>query len=155
MTKEVLDTVTQKTGEMTITSVRDKIATGNYIGSTPGVGYIARKKLPAGGSVNEEKSGCFVVGCAVVASAQQKKAMSIDPFDYSAVMTAVQSIFGTQMNIGTGIQAMMTKRVAQDGRFTVVERRKVNDVMREQDFAASNRVKQGTARGSDRSRART
>jgi len=45
-TKEVLDTITQKTGEMTITSVRDKIATGNYVGSTPGVGYIARKKLP-------------------------------------------------------------------------------------------------------------
>jgi curli biogenesis system outer membrane secretion channel CsgG len=49
VTKEVLDTVTQKTGEMTITSVRDKIATGNYTGSTPGVGFIARKKLPAGG----------------------------------------------------------------------------------------------------------
>ena len=45
VTKEVLDTVTQKTGEMTITSVRDKIATGNYVGSTPGVGFIARKKI--------------------------------------------------------------------------------------------------------------
>jgi len=45
VTKEVLDTVTQKTGEMTITSVRDKIATGNYVGSTPGVGIIARKKI--------------------------------------------------------------------------------------------------------------
>jgi curli biogenesis system outer membrane secretion channel CsgG len=86
----------------------------------------------------------LLVSCAALASAQQKKTMSIDPFDYSAVMTAVQSIFGTAMNIGTGIQAMMTKRIAQDGRFTVVERRKVNEVMREQDFAASNRVKQGT-----------
>ena len=45
-TKEVLDTITQKTGEMTVTSVRDKIATGSYVGSAPGVGYIARKKLP-------------------------------------------------------------------------------------------------------------
>ena len=33
MTKEVLDVVTEKTGEMTITSVRDKIATGTYTGS--------------------------------------------------------------------------------------------------------------------------
>ncbi len=41
-------------------------------------------------------------------------------------MTAVQSIFGTQVNIGQGIQAMMTQRITQDGRFTVVERRKVN-----------------------------
>lgn len=44
-TKEVLDRLTDKVGEMTITSVRDKIATGNYQGSTPQVGFIARKKI--------------------------------------------------------------------------------------------------------------
>src|ERR1700730_16912857 len=74
----------------------------------------------------------------------QKKTMSIENFDYSTVMTSVQAIFGTQQNIGQGINAMMTKRIVQDGRFTVVERRKVNDVMKEQDFSASNRVKKGT-----------
>jgi curli biogenesis system outer membrane secretion channel CsgG len=36
------------------------------------------------------------------------------------------------------------KRVSQDGKYTVVERRKVANIMKEQDFAASNRVKQGT-----------
>jgi curli biogenesis system outer membrane secretion channel CsgG len=46
VTKELLDTETQKSGEMTITSVRDKIATGSYVGSAPAVGFIARKKLP-------------------------------------------------------------------------------------------------------------
>ncbi len=81
---------------------------------------------------------------AVLAPAQAKKAVYIDPFDYSAVMTSVQAIFGTQVNIGQGIQAMMTKRVAQSGRFTVVERRKVNQIMGEQDFDASNRVKKGS-----------
>ncbi len=45
-TKEVLDTVTEKTGEMTITSVRDKIATGTYVGKPAAVNFIARKKLP-------------------------------------------------------------------------------------------------------------
>ena len=81
---------------------------------------------------------------AAVAHAQQKKALSIDPFDYSAVMTSVQAIFGTQVNIGQGIQALMTQRITQDGKFTVVERRKVNQVLHEQDFDASNRVKRGT-----------
>jgi curli biogenesis system outer membrane secretion channel CsgG len=85
----------------------------------------------------------LLAGAATVA-AQQKKTLSIDDFDYSTVMTAVQSIFGTQQNIGQGINAMMTKRIAQDGRFTVVERRKVAALTKEQDFAASNRVKQGT-----------
>jgi curli biogenesis system outer membrane secretion channel CsgG len=80
----------------------------------------------------------------VQAFGQAKKTMSIDPFDYSAVMTSVQAIFGTQQNIGQGISAMMTKRIAQDGRFTVVERRKIEALTKEQDFNASNRVKQGT-----------
>ena len=71
---------------------------------------------------------------AALSFAQAKKTMSIDNFDYSTVMTAVQSIFGTQQNIGQGIQAMMTKRIAEDGRFTVVERRKANELLKEQDF---------------------
>lgn len=45
-TKEVLDTVTEKSGDMTITSVRDKIATGTYTGKPAAVGFIARKKIP-------------------------------------------------------------------------------------------------------------
>src|SRR5258708_22978575 len=80
----------------------------------------------------------------VVAPAQTKKAMEVEDFDYSTVMTYVQAIFGTQQNIGQGIQAMLVKRVAQDGKYTVVERRKVANIIKEQDFAASNRVKQGT-----------
>jgi hypothetical protein len=31
---------------MTIVSVRDKIATGSYVGSTPQVGFVARKMIP-------------------------------------------------------------------------------------------------------------
>lgn len=45
-TKELLDTVTEKAGDLTITSVRDKVATGNYVGKPAAVNYIARKKLP-------------------------------------------------------------------------------------------------------------
>jgi len=37
--------VTEKTGEMTITSVREKIATGNYTGSAAQNGFMARKKI--------------------------------------------------------------------------------------------------------------
>ena len=39
------DRITNKVGEMTITSVRDKIATGTYVGAAAKVGYLARKKL--------------------------------------------------------------------------------------------------------------
>jgi hypothetical protein len=43
-THEVLDRITEKTGELTITSVRDKIATGAYTGSAAQVGFLARRK---------------------------------------------------------------------------------------------------------------
>jgi curli biogenesis system outer membrane secretion channel CsgG len=86
----------------------------------------------------------LLAGGAALAPAQTKKAMEVEDFDYSTVMTAMQAIFGTQQNIGTGIQAMLVKRVAQDGKYTVVERRKVANIIKEQDFSASNRVKQGT-----------
>jgi curli biogenesis system outer membrane secretion channel CsgG len=44
-TKELLDTVTEQAGVLTITSVRDKIATGTYVGRPAAVNFIARKKI--------------------------------------------------------------------------------------------------------------
>ena len=81
----------------------------------------------------------------LTASAQTKRSVSIESFDYSTVMTATQAIFGTQVDVGQGIGALLTSRISQDGKFTVVERRKVANIMKEQDFGASNRVKKGTA----------
>ncbi|MEP7353548.1 MAG: CsgG/HfaB family protein [Acidobacteriota bacterium] len=84
---------------------------------------------------------------ALTASAQtpaDKRAVTIQAFDYSAVVTPIQAIFGTQVNIGVGIQSMMTSRVVRDGRFTVVDRRNTNAILAEQDFNNSNRVKRGS-----------
>lgn len=77
--------------------------------------------------------------------AQSKRSVAVDEFDFSTVMTSVQAIFGTQVNVGQGIRAMLVKRIQQDGKFTVVERAKVNTVIKEQDFGASGRVKKSTA----------
>jgi curli biogenesis system outer membrane secretion channel CsgG len=74
----------------------------------------------------------------------QKKRVAVLPFDYSAVMTQVQAIFNTQANIGQGIRAMAQTRLAQDGKVVVVEREKIDVLLKEQDSAAGNRVKQGT-----------
>jgi curli biogenesis system outer membrane secretion channel CsgG len=75
---------------------------------------------------------------------QTKRSLAVEDFDWATVSTAVQAIFGTNVDIGRGINAMMVKRIAQDNQFTVVERRKIGTVLKEQDFAASNRVKKGT-----------
>jgi len=73
-----------------------------------------------------------------------KPSIYVEPFDYSTVMTSVQAVFGTNVNIGDGIRAMMVKRMSDGGSFTIVERAKIDNVLKEQDFGASGRVKQGT-----------
>lgn len=75
----------------------------------------------------------------------QKKRVIVDDFDYSAVMTSVQAIFGTQQNIGKGIHAMLAARLTQQGNVVIVERgSKLDQVQQEQDRNQGNRVKQGT-----------
>jgi len=46
-TGEVLDQITDKSGELTVTNVRERISTGSYVGRAPAVGYLARKKVAA------------------------------------------------------------------------------------------------------------
>ncbi len=77
-------------------------------------------------------------------SQSQKKRAIIDEFDYSTVMTSVQSVFGTNQNIGKGIRAMLTTRIAKDNKIVVVERAKIKSLEAEQDRNQSNRVKQGS-----------
>src|SRR6266851_1194104 len=73
----------------------------------------------------------------------QKKRVIVDEFDYSTVKTQVQAVFNTQQDIGKGIRAMLVKRVADANNLVVVERAKMDTLIKEQDFNASNRVKQG------------
>jgi len=74
----------------------------------------------------------------------QKKRVIVDEFDYSTVKTQVQAVFNTQQDIGKGIRAMLVKRIEDDNILVVVERAKIQNIMKEQDFNASNRVKQGS-----------
>ena len=82
-----------------------------------------------------------VSGLAVMA---QKQSVMVEAFDHSAVLTYVQAIFGTHIPLGEGIRSMMVTRIGAGGKLTVVERKKVDTLMKEQDFGASGRVKRGT-----------
>jgi len=77
-------------------------------------------------------------------SQAQKKRVIVDEFDYSTVKTSVQAVFNTQQDIGKGIRAMLVTRLAQANKVVVVERAKMATLTKEQDFNASNRVKQGS-----------
>ncbi len=77
-------------------------------------------------------------------SSAAKRVIAIDEFDYGTVRTSVAAIFGTQVDVGKGILALLTKRLAEEGKYRIVERKNIQKVLSEQDFGASNRVKQGT-----------
>jgi len=74
----------------------------------------------------------------------QKKRVMVDEFDYSTVKSSVQAVFNTQADIGKGIRAMLVKRMADANNVVVVERAKMDTLIKEQDFNAGNRVKKGS-----------
>ena len=80
---------------------------------------------------------------ATAAPSTVKRKLAVTAFDYSAVKTAVTFWFKNDVNIGEGIRSMLTVRLGRAGKIGLVERSKVNVLMGEQDFGASNRVSQG------------
>jgi curli biogenesis system outer membrane secretion channel CsgG len=77
-------------------------------------------------------------------SGAAKRRLAVEAFDYSAVRTQVSGMFGNDVNIGQGIRAMLTVKMGQSKNVVLLEREKLNTVLKEQDFGATNRVKQGT-----------
>lgn len=77
------------------------------------------------------------------AAGSAKRILAIDEFDYGTVKSSAQAIFGTNVDLGKGIQALLIKRIAESGTYRVVERRNLGKVMAEQDLGASNRARQG------------
>jgi curli biogenesis system outer membrane secretion channel CsgG len=77
-------------------------------------------------------------------AADMRRRAAIDEFDWATVRTNVAAVFGTNVDVGKGLRALLTKRVQEAGKVRVVERAKTDTIMKEQDFGASNRVKQGT-----------
>jgi curli biogenesis system outer membrane secretion channel CsgG len=74
----------------------------------------------------------------------KKRRLAVRPFDYSTVTTWVNYWFNNNTNIGEGIRAMLTVRMNESKNVTLLERTNIQDVLKEQDLGASNRVKKGT-----------
>jgi curli biogenesis system outer membrane secretion channel CsgG len=99
---------------------------------------------PAARVAHAGQAAAVVPAAAVTSATTTVRRAAIDEFDWATVKTTVQAVFGTNVDVGKGIRALLTKRVQEAGKFRVVERARVDTVLKEQDFGASNRVKQGT-----------
>lgn len=82
---------------------------------------------------------------APVCLAQQKKRVVVLDFDYATVQSYVNSIFGSNQDVGKGVSDLLVNQLVRSGIYTVVERKSLDKVLAEQNFSNSYRADPATA----------
>jgi curli biogenesis system outer membrane secretion channel CsgG len=94
---------------------------------------------------------CFSVTFALLlafcasSQGQQKKRVAVMNFDYATVQTSVQAVFGTNKDIGAGIADLLVDKLVQDGVYSVIERKELDKIIKEQNFSNSDRADASSA----------
>jgi outer membrane protein OmpA-like peptidoglycan-associated protein/curli biogenesis system outer membrane secretion channel CsgG len=78
-------------------------------------------------------------------AANRKPRVAVLDFDYGTVMSASSSIFGTNVDIGRGISALLVTNLVRNGSFSVIDRDALSTVLAEQNFSNSNRADPASA----------
>jgi curli biogenesis system outer membrane secretion channel CsgG len=77
--------------------------------------------------------------------AARRPRVAVMDFDYGTVQTAVSAVFGTNVDIGKGMQQLLVTDLVKDGNFSVIERAALDKVLNEQNFSNSNRADPNSA----------
>jgi curli biogenesis system outer membrane secretion channel CsgG len=72
--------------------------------------------------------------------AKRRPRLAILDFDYGTVQTYSSAIFGTNVDIGKGIQQMLVTDLVKDGTYSIIERAALDKIMTEQNFSNSQRA---------------
>jgi len=81
----------------------------------------------------------------VFAAQAQKKRVAVVDFDYATVQSGVNALFGANKDIGKGIADLLVDKLVQGGTFSVIERKQLDKILAEQNFANSDRADASTA----------
>ena len=81
----------------------------------------------------------------LTAANAQKKRVAVMNFDYATVRSRVSTLFGTDQDVGKGIADILVDRLVADGAYSVIERKELDKITSEQDFANSDRADASTA----------
>lgn len=74
------------------------------------------------------------------AQAKRRPRIAVLDFDYATVQTWSQTVFGTNVDLGKGIQQMVVTDLVKDGTYSVIERAAMDKILGEQNFSNSNRA---------------
>lgn len=66
-------------------------------------------------------------------------------FSYATVLTQVQAVFGANEDIGRGVSNLLISQLVRDGKYRVIERRRVDGLNEEQNFSNDDRADARTA----------
>jgi len=75
----------------------------------------------------------------------RKKRVAILDFDYATVMSNSAAIFGSNVDIGKGITDLLVTYLVKDGTYSVLERKAMEQILKEQNFSNSDRANPTTA----------
>jgi curli biogenesis system outer membrane secretion channel CsgG len=79
------------------------------------------------------------------ASAQQKKRVAILSFDDAAVESSAARALGTSQDVGGFLADVLVKELLKGGTYSIIERRALDQVLKEQNFSNTNRADPKTA----------
>ena len=77
---------------------------------------------------------------AAQAPTARKKRVAVLDFDYATVMTNSAAIFGSNVDIGKGITDLLVTYLVKDGTYSVLERKAMDKILKEQNFSNSDRA---------------
>ena len=79
------------------------------------------------------------------ASGQDKRRVAILGFDDAPVRSSAAAALGSGQDIGTSLADVLVKELLKGGTYSIVERRAIDQVLKEQNFSNSNRADPKTA----------
>ena len=75
----------------------------------------------------------------------RKKRVAIFDFDYATVHSQVAAIFGSDVDVGKGISDLLVTNLVRDGSYSVIERKALDKILKEQNFSNSDRADPNSA----------
>jgi curli biogenesis system outer membrane secretion channel CsgG len=75
----------------------------------------------------------------------RKKRVAVFDFDYATVHAGVSALFGQDVDVGKGITDLLVTDLVKDGSYSVIERKALDKIMKEQNFSNSDRADPNSA----------
>jgi curli biogenesis system outer membrane secretion channel CsgG len=79
------------------------------------------------------------------APAARRKRVAVLDFDYATVQSSSAAIFGSNVDIGKGVTDLLVTYLVKDGTYSVLERKAMDKILKEQNFSNSDRANPASA----------